>query len=93
MDASTESLFTIDDQLIGYPIFKWIEDSASTQKSDAEIDLMYIQWMSIKQTNNESIRAFAARVQKYAAQFYGTDYEVNPQSLARRWHKGIGYDF
>ena len=54
---------------------------------------MYIQWMSIKRTNSESIRAFAARVQIDAAQFDGTGYEINSKYLSRRWHKGIGSNF
>ena len=93
MDASTKSLFTLEEQLSGYRIFKFIEDSDSTQKSDAEIKLLYIQWMSIKRTNNDSIRAFAARVQTHAAQFDGTEYEVKYKALARRWRKGLGSYF
>ena len=67
MDVSTKSLFTVEDHCSGYRIFKSIEDSASTQKSDAEINLLYIQWISIKRTNNKSIRDFVARVQTDAA--------------------------
>ena len=93
MDASNKYLFTVDEQLSGYRIFKSIEDSASTQKSDAELELLYIQWMSIKRTNNDSIWAFTARVQTDAAKFYGTDYEVKSKALARRWRKGLGSDF
>ena len=40
MDASTKALFAVKEQLSGYRIFKSIEYSASTQKSDAEIDMM-----------------------------------------------------
>ena len=49
--------------------------------------------MSIKRTNNDSIRAFLARVQIYAAQFDVTDYEVNSKAIACRWRKGLGSDF
>ena len=70
-----------------------IKDSAPTQKSDAEIDMMYIQWMSIKRTTTNSIRAFASRVQTDAAQFDGADYRVKSKPLARRWRKGFGSDF
>ena len=49
--------------------------------------------MPIKRTNNASIRAFAERVQKDAAQFDGTDYEVKSKDLTRRWRKWIGSDF
>ena len=92
MDASTKSLFVAVEKLSGYRIFKSIEDFASTQKSDAEIKLLYIQWISIKRTTAESIRAFATRVQTDAAQFDGTDYEVNSKALVRRWRKGLGSD-
>ena len=93
MDASTKALFTVEEQLSGYHIFKFIEYSASTQKYDLDIDLLYIQWMYIKCTTNESIRPFAARVQAYSAQFDVTDYELNSKYLARRWRKGLGSDF
>ena len=93
MDASTKSLFTVYEKLSGYHIFKSIEDSASAQKPDADIKLLCIQLMSIKCNNNESIRAFAARVQTDASLFDGTDYEVKPKALACRWHKGLGSDF
>ena len=93
MDSSTKTLFTIEEQLSGYLIFYSIEDSASAQKSDWELDLLYIQWMSINRNNNESIRAFAVRVQIDAAKFDGTDYEVKPKALAHSWRKGIGSDF
>ena len=93
MDTSTKALFTVEEQISGYHIFKSSEDSASTQKSDAEIDLMYIQWMYIKRTTTKSIRDFAARVQTEVTQFDGTDYEVKSKSLARRWRKGLGSDF
>ena len=93
MDNSTKSLFTIEEQLSGYHILKSIEDSTSTQNCDAEIDLPYIQWMSIKRTTTKSIIAFATRVQMDAAQFDGTDYKVNYKALARRWRKGLGSDF
>ena len=43
MNASTKALFTIEEQLSGYRIFKSIEDYASTQKYDADIELLYIQ--------------------------------------------------
>ena len=62
MYASTKSPFTVEEKLNGYQIFKSIEDSASTQKYDTELKLLYIQWMSIKRSNNNTIRAFAARV-------------------------------
>ena len=58
MDASTKSLFTVEENLSGYRILKYIEDSTSTQKSDSELDMLYIQWISIKRNINESIRAF-----------------------------------
>ena len=93
MYASTKAPFTVEEKLNGYQIFKSIEDSASTQKYDTEIDLLYIQWMSIKRTTTKSIRAFATRVQTDAAQFYGTDYKVKSKALARRWRKGLGSDF
>ena len=93
MDASTKALFNVEEHLSGYRIFKSIEESAHTQKYDADIELLYIQWMSIKRTNNESIRAFAVRVQTDAAQFDGTDYEVKSKSLASRWSKGLSYNF
>ena len=93
MEASTRALFTSGEHLSGYRIFKSIEDSASTQKYDADLELLYIQWMSIKRNNNNSIRAFVARVQIDAAQFDDTDYEVKPKYLARRWCKGLGSDF
>ena len=80
VDASTKAIFTVEEQLSGYRIFKSIEDSASTQKSDADINLLYIQWMSIKRTNNKSTRAFASLVHTYAAQFDGTNYEIKFQS-------------
>ena len=93
VDVSTKYLFTVEEQLSGYRIFKSIEDSASTQKSDADLELLYIQWMSIERNTNEFIREFMARVQTDAAQFYGTDYEVKYKALARRWRKGLGSDF
>ena len=93
MDASTKALFTVKENIGVYHIFKSIEYSASTQKSYAELKLLYIQCMSIKLNNNESIRAFVERLQTYTAQFDGTDYEVKPKSLAHRWHKGLGSDF
>ena len=93
MDASNKAVFTIKEQINTYRIFKSIDYSDSTQKYDAEIDLLYIQWMYIKRTTNDSIRGFASRVQIDAAQFYGTDYKVNPKALTRRWRKGFGYDF
>ena len=43
MDTSTKALFAIDEQLSGYHIFKFIEDSASTQKYDTDIELLYNQ--------------------------------------------------
>ena len=58
MDTSTKSLFTVEENLSGYRILKYIEDSTSTQKSDSELDMLYIQWISIKRNINESIRAF-----------------------------------
>ena len=73
VDASTKSPFAVEDQLSRYRVFKYIEDSASTQKYDAEIELLYIQGISIKRTTTKSIRAFVARVQNNDAQFYGTD--------------------
>ena len=93
MESSIKSIFTVEEHLSGYLIFNSIEDSASTQKYDAELELLYIQWISIKRTNNKSIRAFAARVQTDAVQFDGTDYEVKPKALAHSWRKGIGSDF
>ena len=92
MDANTKPLFTVEEKLSGYLIFNSIEDSTSTEKSDAEIELLYIQWMSIKRTTTDSIKAFAARVQTDAAQFDGTDYEVKSKYLSRRWRKGLGSD-
>ena len=93
MDASTKYLFTVEEQLSGYRIFKSIEDSDSTQKYDTELKLLYIQWMSIKRSNNNTIRAFAARVQTYAAQIDGTNYKVKFKALARRCTKGLGSSF
>ena len=52
MDASIKSVFAIEEQISGYLIFKSIEDSAPPKKSDADIKLLYIQWMCIKRTNN-----------------------------------------
>ena len=49
--------------------------------------------MSIKRSNNNTIRAFAARVQTYAAQIDGTNYEVKSKALARRCTKGLGSSF
>ena len=49
--------------------------------------------MSIKRTNNKSIRYFAAHVQTDAEKFDGTDYEFKSKSLARRWRKIIGSNF
>ena len=49
--------------------------------------------MSINRNNNESIRAFAVRVQIDAAKFDGTDYEVKSKALACSWRKGLGSDF
>ena len=43
MDASTKVIFTVEEQLSGYRIFKSIEDPTSTQKSDTELNLLYIQ--------------------------------------------------
>ena len=43
MDASTKYIFTVEENLSGYHILKSIEESASTQKSDAEIKFLYIQ--------------------------------------------------
>ena len=93
MDSSTKSLFPVEDQLSGYRIFKSIEDSDSTQKSDSEIKLLYNQWMSIKCSKNMRIRSFAALVQTNAAQFDGTDYEVKSKALTYKWRKGFGSDF
>ena len=93
MDASTKALFTEEEQLSGYYIFKSIEDSNSTQKSDADIELLYIQYTSIKRNINNSTRAFTAHIKTDAAKFYRTEYEVNPKSLARMRRKGIGSDF
>ena len=92
VDNSTKALFAVEEQLSVYRIFKSIEDYDSNQKSDAEIKLMYIQWMSIKHTNNESIRAFTERVQTNAAQFDGTDYNFNSKALAIRLRKRLGSD-
>ena len=49
--------------------------------------------MSVKRNNNESIMTFVTFVQTATAQFYITDYESNPKSLARWWYKGLGSDF
>ena len=73
MDASTKALFNVEEHLSGYRIFKSIEESAHTQKYDADIELLYIYCMSIKRTTTDSTRAFASRVQMDAAQFYVTD--------------------
>ena len=91
MDAITKALFTVDEQISGYRIFKLTEDSASTQKYDDELELLYIRWMYIKCNRNDSIISFTARVQTDDAQYYDTDYEVNPKSLARRWRKGLSH--
>ena len=40
MDSSTKDLFTIEEKISGYRIFKSIEDSSSTQKYYAEIELL-----------------------------------------------------
>ena len=93
MDTSTKALFAIDEQLSGYHIFKFIEDSASTQKYDTDIELLYNQWTSIKRTTTNSIREFAAHVQTDDAKFDGTEYKVNSKSLSCRWRKGLGSDF
>ena len=53
MDEITKALFTVDEQISGYRIFKLTEDSASTQKYDAELELLYIRWMSIKCNSND----------------------------------------
>ena len=92
-EISTKALLTVEEQLSGYHIFKYIEDSASTKKSDSELELLYILWIPIKSNRNESIRAYEARAQTFSAQFDSTDYEVNPKSLVCRWCKVIGYDF
>ena len=81
MDTSTKALFAVEEQLSGYHIYNSIEYSASTQKFYAYIELLYIQWMSIKRTTTNSIRAFAARVQTEAEQFDGTDYKVKSKPL------------
>ena len=73
--------------------FSSILSPPSTQKYDAEIDLMFIQWMSIKRTTTESIISFAERVHTDAAQFDGTNYEFKSKDLACRWRKGLGSDF
>ena len=84
MYASTKPLFTVEDQLNGYRIFKSIEDSASNQKSDAELEFLCIEWMSIKRNSNKYIIAFAEQVQTDAAKFDSTEYEVKSKPLARR---------
>ena len=86
-ETSIKALFNLDEELSGYQIFKSIEDSASTQKSDAEIEMLYIQWTPINRTNNDSIRAFVERVQTDPAQFDGTNNKSKFKDLSIRWRR------
>ena len=65
----------------------------STQKSDAELEFLCVEWMSIKRNSNKYITAFAEQVQTDAAKFDSTEYEVKSKPLARRWRKSLGTDF
>ena len=93
MYAKIRSLLTVEEKISGYRIFKLIDDSASIKKSDADIKILYTEWMSMRRNRNESSRAFAAHIQTEAENFDDTDYEVKPKDLTRKWCKGLGSNF
>ena len=81
------------DSMSGVKVLKVIEDQVNTAKSSSEVELLYRAYYDVKRGEKESISEYTAKVVRRANCLRGTKYQQDQDSIAQKWHFGLGSSF